>query len=246
MHLDLESVNRLTGLLSRNGLLPDGAREYLREMASEGYIFHDQLALSESIHLHIKVASTEHLPHSELVQCGGVPQNSKPGYIKYAFEGGYNFIFSSIPVAEEEQLGMRTKPFPHLDHVGIDMRNEDTPTYACFELVPVLASGMGWPSRRQGGDGNQVSCCHAQVNEKYWVYPPGGVFLEFAFGKLLISNGDFGGDLRPADPALQIASTTCCCGPSTSAMSASETNGGVSSNRQVGRIRKAGIFRQIP
>lgn len=77
-----------------------------------------------------------------------------------------------------------------------------------------MATAEDWPSRRQGGDGKKVNCCHAQVNEKYWVYPPGGVYWEFAFGKLLISEEAFGCDLRPANPALGLPEpdTQGCCG----------------------------------
>jgi hypothetical protein len=52
-----------------------------------------------------------------------------------------------------------------------------------------------------------------QVNEKYWVYPNEKLNYEFAFGPLVIHEGGFGVDLRPANPFNKVADTTIeCCG----------------------------------
>jgi hypothetical protein len=214
MYLDIEKVDELTAYFDRLGLLPSNARQRLLEMTADDFIFKEQLTEAESIHLHIKVRTTKDLPHDDIVKEGGEPQNSKEGYIKYAFRGGYNFIFSSIPVSEEEKLGVISFCYPHLDHIGIDIRNESEEAHDCFNKIPSLADLRQWPSRKQGGDGKKVYCCHVQVNEKYWVYPSGSVHLEFAFGKLLVNDNTAGCDLRPADPALKIPQSNSqgCCG----------------------------------
>ena len=52
-----------------------------------------------------------------------------------------------------------------------------------------------------------------QVNEKYWVYPNEKLNYEFAFGPLIIHEGGFGIDLRPANPFNKITEeTNACCG----------------------------------
>jgi hypothetical protein len=213
MHLSLDNVNELTGYFDRLGILPADAKMRLLELMSEHFVFKAQLVVAESIHLHIKVPDTDLLPHENIMRKGANPQNAKEGYIKYVFPGGYNFIFSSIPVSQEEKLGINSYHYPHLDHIGIDIRDEREEAYSFFQKIPCLATSKEWPSRKQGGDGKKVSCCHVQVNEKYWVYPPGSVYLEFAFGRLFVNENSFGCDLRPADPSLNIAEedgNTCC------------------------------------
>jgi hypothetical protein len=213
MHLSLDKVNDLTSYFDRLGILPPDAKMHLLELMSDDFVFKDQLAVAESIHLHIKVPDADQLPHENIMRKGANPQNAKEGYIKYAFPGGYNFIFSSIPVSQEEKLGIGTHHFPHLDHIGIDIRDEREEIYSFFQKIPCLAASREWPLRKQGGDGKKVSCCHVEVNEKYWVYPTESVYLEFSFGRLLVNENSFGCDLRPADPSLKIAedySNTCC------------------------------------
>lgn len=215
MDVDLDQIDKLDRFFSELEIMPSNAKAYLLEMGSEEFFFQDQLAAAESIHLHIKVEDTEMLPHAEIIKKGGEPQNMKDGYIKYSFTGGLNYIFSSIPVSQEEKSGIADYSFPHLDHIGIDIRDEGEQSYKTFNKIPSLASSKGWPSKKQGGDGKNVYCCHVQVSEKYWVYPANGVYLEFAFGKLLLNNEVFGCDLRPADPILKMEEsiTPSCCGP---------------------------------
>lgn len=213
INLNLTGLHDLTDYFDQVELLPANTRQYLLEMADERFIFNEQLSIAESIHVHIKVASVDNLPHHDIVKRGGQPQNAKEGYIKYAFPGGVNFIFSSIPVSQEEKAGVASFVFPHLDHIGIDIRDEREEASEIFRQVPPIAASKQWPSKKQGGDGKKVYCCHLQVNEKYWVYPPGNVYWEFAFGKLLVSENGFGCDLRPSDPATELSEQHAkgCC-----------------------------------
>lgn len=210
------NTNQLNGLLdffNSADLLPGNAKKYLEEMNDSSFTFYKQLLAADSIHLHIKVADTAALPHDEIMRHGAEAQNAKDGYIKYAFPNGYNFIFSSIPVSEEERAGLATFSYPHLDHIGIDIRDESAEAYDIYNAIPAIATEHEWPVKKQGGEGKKVYCCHVQVNEKYWVYPQQHVYYEFAFGKLLVSEEVFGCDLRPVDPALGIAQESlACCG----------------------------------
>lgn len=214
MKFDLETIHKLISYFDELKLLPQEAKPNLLCMAKGEFLFAEQLSIAESIHFHIKVESTADLSHDKILQYGGRPQNAKEGYIKYAFLDGYNFIFSSIPVSEEEKAGVSSFNYPHLDHIGIDIREENPEAFMCFNKIPEVAASNMLPLRRQGGNGKNVYCCHVQVSEKYWVYPPGNAFLEFAFGKLLVSENIFGCDLRPADPALGLfqSDKQSCCG----------------------------------
>ena len=214
MKLNLNTVNILAESFDKIGYLPANAKQYFSKMADDCFVFSKQLAVADSIHLHIKVADVDELPHTYSRRKGGEPQNAKEGYIKYAFADGYNFIFSSIPVSQEEKAGLASFKFPYLDHIGIDIRNESDEAYAIYNEIPSLAGLKEWTVVKQGGGGKKVYCCHVQVNEKYWVYPPDSIYWEFAFGNLIVSETVFGCDLRPADPALGLPeqNTQGCCG----------------------------------
>lgn len=218
MKIALQEANELLDHFDTYDIIPETAKFQLVKLTADDFLFRQQLELAESIHLHIKVADTAKLPHIELMDSGGIPQNEKDGYIKYAYPTGINLIFSSIPVSQEEQAGLSLYNFPHLDHIGIDIRKDNAESYEVFNKIPLLADSNFMPYKRQGGDGKNVFCCHVQVNEKYWVYPTGHAHFEFAFGPLLVSTDVFGCDLRPADPSLMMpeekvpccSSSSCC------------------------------------
>ncbi|MCW5560186.1 MAG: hypothetical protein KIT22_20400, partial [Verrucomicrobiae bacterium] len=131
------------------------------------------------------------------------------GYENYRFPDGVNAIFSSIPVAQDNlaETPENRRPRPHLDHLGIDLRQEQEPVKAGFDAVPERAGDLGWGHIPQGGKGRPVYCCHIEVAEKHWVYPPegaghAGIPLEFAFGHLKTNAFKAGCDLRPSSPVL--------------------------------------------
>jgi len=217
MLLNLKRIDTLLEDFSKFNIIPEATMKQLSSMASETFVFKEQLDLADSIHLHIKVPATERLPHESFLSYGAIPQNAKEGYIKYAFPGGINLIYSSIPVSQEESAGIASFTFPHLDHIGIDIRRNSDEAHALFNKIPELSEKNHLPFKRQGGDGKDVYCCHVAVNEKFWVYPRGNAHLEFAFGPLVVSDDIFGCDLRPADPSLGLAEeVTACCGNSSS------------------------------
>ncbi len=209
------------GFFADMDLLARDDAERVQWLFSEGFPFRAQLDAADSVHVHIKVADTAVLPEEAIQNAGGRPENRQPGYVKYVFPIGLNVIFSSIPVAEEDRLPQAPRVgAPLLDHIGIDMRRDSPETRLRFDAVATVAESAGWRSVNQGGANRAVYCCHTQVNEKRWVYPPSclGAWrrpLEFAFGPLVVNATSMGCDLRPMDPALPQATeaAACCAGP---------------------------------
>ena len=218
MTIALDATNTLLEHFDAFDIIPESTISQLEKLTADNFMFKEQLDIAESIHLHIKVPDTAALPHEELVNHGGKPQNEKEGYIKYAFDSGVHLIFSSIPVSQEERAGLSLYNYPHLDHIGIDIRKDDAGSYEVFNRIPSLSDKNYLRFKRQGGDGQNVLCCHVSVNEKYWVYPKGRPHFEFAFGPLTVSDTVIGCDLRPADPSLMIPEEQpSCCGDSKNA-----------------------------
>lgn len=172
---------------------------------TEFFPYSESLKIAESIHVHIKVDDTALLPHDKILQLGGNPQNQKSGYIKYAFSAGLNMIFSSIKVSEEDRLPLNFKiKKPMMDHIGIDIRQENTMTRKVFDALACISKKAVWNQISQGGKGKAVYCCHVEVAEKLWVYPPLSSFwtrpIEFAYGELKLNDLAMGCDLRPSAP----------------------------------------------
>jgi hypothetical protein len=138
--------------------------------------------------------------------------------MKLRFPGGLNLIASSIPVAEEDTLGPEHdgRGRPLVDHFGVDLRRELGVVRAVFDDTPEIARRAGWFVKSQGGAGRPVFCCHAQVSQKYWVYPPLESArwtrpVELAFGPLVIGAEMNGCDLRPIDPRHPAAAELAAC-----------------------------------
>lgn len=183
--------------------------------------YRSQLEHADSLHVHVKVPDTALLPRAAIVNAGAVAENEQAGYVKFAFACKLNVIFSSIPVAEDDRLaGATPLTRPWLDHAGIDLRTESREQRARFDAVGTIAASAGWRHVTQGGTGRPVYCCHTQVDEKHWVYPPAALRqwtrpLEFAYGPLRVHAGKMGCDLRPIDPAHPQAAQAGCCGTQT-------------------------------
>jgi glyoxylase-like metal-dependent hydrolase (beta-lactamase superfamily II) len=185
-------------------------------LATEGpYATH--IAAADSVHTHIKVADTADLPRERILASGAHAESEKDGYVKFAHPGGINFIFSSIPVSEDERLPQAvTQPRPFLDHAGIDLRRETSAVRELFDALPAFGASLGWRHVAQGGEGKPVYCCHTEVGAKHWLYPPQAAApwnrpLEFAFGPLQLHGNAMGCDLRPIDPAHSPAEAARCC-----------------------------------
>jgi len=199
------------------GLVTTTEIEEALSLLDPDFPFFAAMRMADSVHLHVKVENTEDLPFSKIVALGTEAENERPGYVKYRFPGGINMIFSSIPIAEEDQLSEPRPPKPFVDHFGIDLRRETGLVRALFEDTVGVARRAGWPVKSQGGAGRPVFCCHSMVAEKYWVYPPPESSrwsrpLEFAYGPLGISQDMNGCDLRPIDPRHPLAADLVACG----------------------------------
>jgi diadenosine tetraphosphatase ApaH/serine/threonine PP2A family protein phosphatase len=199
-------------------LISDAEVDEALSVLDPAFPFFGAIRMADSVHLHVKVEHVDDLPFSRILALGTQPENARPGYVKYPFPGGINMIFSSIPIAEEDQVPDPRPPKPFVDHFGIDLRRETGIVRALYEDTPSVARRAGWPCKSQGGGGRNVFCCHSMVAEKYWVYPPpeGSRWkrpLEFAYGPLEISQEMNGCDLRPIDPRHPSAATVAACAP---------------------------------
>jgi alkylhydroperoxidase/carboxymuconolactone decarboxylase family protein len=194
------------------GLVTPAETDEVLALFDPEFPYADAVAAAESIHVHVKVADVDALPHDEIRAEGVTATSCTDGYIKYPFPGGINMIFSSIDISEDDMLDseddMLDEPVdtPMLDHKGIDLRDEHDEVRALFDAVPERAGEVGWRHVPQGGDGQPVYCCHTEVSGKQWVYPEAGSAgqtrpIEFAFGALEIHDSKMGCDLRPIDPA---------------------------------------------
>lgn len=211
MKIEFHLLRQYIMFFQQEQLLNTCDGNYLGQLFEDSFHFGDYLSLADTIHVHIKVADTAVLPEALILQQGAVIENQRHGYVKYAFQGGINFIFSSIAVSEEELVGVQSKAYPFIDHIGIDIRGEKDQAYAMFSALPCRAKELAWPFAQQGGSGKAVYCCHVQVKEKYWLYPPSLPAWEFAYGSLVVDENSFGCDLRPANPISGIRAKEACC-----------------------------------
>lgn len=200
------------------GLLSAHEQSDVLILCSPSGHFADVLALAETIHLHIKVDDTESLPVSAFLGAGAMLDHTKIGFVKYHFPSQVNAIFSHIKVSQDELIETaacrRSRPF--LDHIGIDLREENATVRCAFAMLPQSAQFLQWPHVAQGGCSGPVYCCHTQVSEKRWLYPPGdanhpGIPLEFAYGPLVVDPEKSGCDLRPLDPRKGTPAVIPCC-----------------------------------
>lgn len=212
------SVRGVLTAVTELGLVTEAEHLAVLSLFDDVFPFADALRLADSLHVHGRVDDVSALPDARIKAAGGAVENQRDGYVKYTFAGGINWIWSSIPVAQDDLLeaaAQRARPF--LDHVGLDLRRELPEVRAVFESVPARAAELGWRHAAQGGDDKQVFCCHTAVARKHWVYPHAAdsfsAPIEFAFGPLVIHAGKMGCDLRPLDPAHVSAAAPACCGP---------------------------------
>jgi alkylhydroperoxidase/carboxymuconolactone decarboxylase family protein len=214
MKLDRKRFATVLGDFRELALLTAAEIDEVLSIFEPSFPWAESLAKADSVHVHLRVEDVSRLPHDRIVALGSAPENRKDGYVKYPFAGGLNVIISSIDIAEDDRLPSAARPRPHLDHLGIDLREESAATRASFDAVPAIASAQGWRHKAQGGPGKPVYCCHVEVGAKHWVYPPAGArrtaSIEFAFGALKINGTSMGCDLRPIDPAHPEAAKAVC------------------------------------
>jgi alkylhydroperoxidase/carboxymuconolactone decarboxylase family protein len=216
MQLDRSRFIDVLGSFRELGIINAREIEQVLALFEPGFAWADAMPRAESVHVHVRVDDVSRLPHDRIRALGTQPVNQKDGYVKYPFTGGINMIISSIDIAEDDRVPDRDVPRPHLDHVGIDLRDESAPTRAVFDRVPDVAKTEGWRHVAQGGPGRPVYCCHVEVGLKHWVYPTANakfsVPIEFAFGALKVNADSMGCDLRPIDPADPDAAKAVCGG----------------------------------
>ncbi len=213
MHINEEKSRTVLQLAKEHGLIKSNEVDFILGMFNPSSAFAAATALANTFHAHIRVDRTLDLPRAAFLEAGAVIENEKDGYVKYAFPGGANLIFSSINVSQDDLRetydNRRQRPF--LDHVGIDLRDETPEVQSVFDAVPRIAQERSYTHTSQGTPEKPVYCCHTNVSLKHWVYPEASLpSIEFAFGPLKIDLAKSGCDLRPSDPRLGAAPVSAC------------------------------------
>jgi alkylhydroperoxidase/carboxymuconolactone decarboxylase family protein len=210
--------------MQESGLLTSYEIEVVNRLGELDSPLDQAVIMAETIHLHIKVDDTHKLPINQFFDAGARLDHQKDGFVKYRFPGAVNAIFSHIKVSQDELLETETsrRPRPFLDHIGVDLRDETAPTRRTFDALPAVAGTLKWAHASQGGAGRPVYCCHVEVAEKHWLYPPDegehtGIPIEFAYGALKVNPDKMGCDLRPANPEKIDPASVSCCGAEVSA-----------------------------
>lgn len=213
MHIGEDKSQAVLQLAKEHGLIKSHEVDFILGMFEPGHPFATTTQLANTFHAHIRVDRTLDLPRAAFLEAGAIIENEKDGYVKYAFPGGANLIFSSINVSQDDLRetydNRRARPF--LDHVGIDLRDETPDVRAAFDAVPKIAAERAYTHAAQGTPDKPVFCCHTNVSLKHWVYPAtSSPAIEFAFGALKIDLAKSGCDLRPSDPRLGAAPVSAC------------------------------------
>ena len=225
--LDRAAMTHVARAAGELGLITRAEIDQLLALLDPGFPFFAALRQADSLHVHVKVEDTDALPHAALCALGSAPENARPGYVKYPYAGGLNLIFSSVPIADDDLLTAEQAgpplPRPFVDHVGVDLRRTTGLVRAAFDDLAALARRAGWVSRPQGGAGRPVFCCHVEVAEKLWVYPPLEASrwtrpIELAYGPLIVKGEMLGCDLRPIDPRHPAAGLIACAPPDVGAV----------------------------
>ncbi len=210
-------------VLQECGLLNGHEIEVVVRLGKPDTPLDQAIGLAETVHLHIKVDDTHQLPINLFFEAGARLDHQKDGFVKYRFPGAINAIFSHIKVSQDEliETPATRRPRPFLDHIGIDLRDETVPVRRTFDSLPGVAAKFNWAHASQGGVDRPVYCCHIEVAEKHWLYPPDegehkGIPLEFAYGPLKVNPDKAGCDLRPANPDKIDPASVSCCGTETS------------------------------
>ncbi len=212
MKINPESWHTLITWLIDNQYLSAAEALQVRAILQPDFPFASQLAVADTLHLHMHTTAVSQLPQQAFFTQGATVEYQTAGYIKYALPDGINLIFSEGTTAQDVAEGKAAQTY--LDHIGIDIRIDTKEAYLVFQEIPLLAARQDFPFTRQGGSPEGVQCCYAQVKEKYWVYPDQSLNYEFAFGPLK-KQGSFGVDVRPPNPYRIAAvehSVECCPG----------------------------------
>jgi hypothetical protein len=215
MTLNAPQVRKTLEIAQELRLLQDGETRYVMSAFAPDSPFAPAMGVADTMHVHVKVDAVHALPRAELLAAGGVVENEKDGYVKYAFPSGMNLIFSSIAVSQDDlrETADTRRARPFLDHYGIDLRRETAEVRAVFDEVPARLAKLGFAHAAQGGGDKRVFCCHTSVERKHWAFPKGQPSVEIAYGALTVQAGKSGCDLRPSDPRTTLlsgASSACC------------------------------------
>ncbi|MDG4771684.1 arsenic metallochaperone ArsD family protein [Solwaraspora sp. WMMD792] len=221
MAFNVSTVQNDLRLFTEAGLLAAQEAEQVLEVISDAFPFAQAMDNAESIHVHVNADDVANLPVGQRLADACQETSNSAQERKFSFPSGLNVIFASEPTAQDEFIPGAAPPVkPYVDHLGVDLREENAATQRIFDAIPDAASSAGWRHVYQAGP---VRCCHTMMGPKHWVYPPEGAQgsrrpIEFAFGDLHSSDEYLGCDYRPIDPAHPLAAKAgellADCGPS--------------------------------
>jgi hypothetical protein len=228
--------DRVLGVIddARNlGLFPEESRCLLEQLFDDRFPFREAVGRASSLHIHMKCGDVDDLDVAAIVELGAEMERTSTGYVKYRAPNGVNLIYSSFPVAEDDLVDPSLAGRPlFVDHLGIDLRELSDRVQKIFDAIPTVAANAGWLCRYQG---SPVFGCHAEVKEKFWVYPAEGPHdsgrpIEFPIGPLTLHDDYVGCDLRPIDPrhplaAMAARATSNACGGNTTSSCGTATCG---------------------
>ena len=217
MSFPLPEINQDLRLFTERGLLAEHEAAQVLEVVGETFPFAHALDNAESIHVHVNAETVTDIPaEGALLQaCREAAGDNRER--KFSFDSGLNVVLALDPTAQDEFIpGAVVQSKPYVDHLGVDLRHDNSDTRSIFDAIPSMAADAGWRHLHQSGP---VRCCHTEMGPKHWVYPPEGVEgtrrpIEFALGELKMSDTYLGCDYRPIDPGHPLAALAATSVPS--------------------------------
>src|SRR5262245_65002259 len=141
------------------GLLSESETDEVLSLFDPEFPYAGAVAAAESIHVHVKVADVDELPHDEIRAQGVTATSCTDGYVKYPFPGGINMIFSSIDISEDDMPG-RARRHTDARPQGRRPSERDRRGARTVRRRTDRAGEVGWRHVPQGGEGQPVYCCH--------------------------------------------------------------------------------------
>ena len=108
--IDPGSVRGVLRAFTELGLVGEAEDRAVLSLFDDAFPFADARRLADTLHVHGRVDDVSSLPDDSIRAAGGTIENRRDGYVKYAFPGGMNLIWSSIPVAPAVPVKVMSAP----------------------------------------------------------------------------------------------------------------------------------------
>jgi hypothetical protein len=100
--LDRDSVLERLNWCHAHQWLRDCELECLSHVLEPRHLFAESLQLEQTLHAHVKAPDADRLPEQLFLQAGATIHYRKEGFIKFQFPEGFNLIFSSIAISQDD------------------------------------------------------------------------------------------------------------------------------------------------